>query len=479
MLTTKQAAEYLGISMARIRQLIANGQVVAERQGKSWLVSQESLDAYAATAAVGRPSRREAAAKKATTPSRYILMSCGFEVARCVYDPMQRRFTQLELLDGARAPLALVSYRTRNGGMCHAFNEWWGSRAIPQSRASMPVRMAELGVSSTFEIPLRNNGLSLSDQYWLRPEGSATTWEQINYYRNLFDLGPVDVQGRVGSSAGEWLNAVGLNSPDNTTDGMLRKRWILDEEGQRVLLKGNGESGREVYNEILATMLYRRLLPSWRYVEYRLASWRGHDVSACASFLQDNEEFISAWYVARLFKKPSNHSAYQHYCETCETLGIVGAQRQLDRMLVCDSLLANTDRHWGNFGIIRNVETLEYRPAPIFDTGSSLWSHTTIRDLAAGDYRFTTKPFYENPKRQLDMVYDATWYHPEALVGYVDEVREYLVSIFKAENPADVVCKGLEQRIEAVNAWSRKAPTAGLSPELQALSETLEWVWLD
>ena len=53
MLTTKEAAEYLDVSMARIRQLIGAAQVCAQRNGKSWLVERASLDAYAATATPG------------------------------------------------------------------------------------------------------------------------------------------------------------------------------------------------------------------------------------------------------------------------------------------------------------------------------------------------------------------------------------------------------------------------------------------
>ena len=480
LLTTKEAAEYLGVSMARIRQLIGAAQVCAQRNGKSWLVERASLDAYAATATPGRPatgSTRARVKQVGKSPVSYVLMNRGHQVARCVYDPLERCFTQVEIIDEDRVPLALCTYQAKHS-LRKALNQWWGSRGIPSSRWNFKARLRELEVKSAFELPFRSLGLSLSDQYWLRPEGSDLAWEDVNYLRNSFDMGPLKSDGSVRSSAGPWMNAVGLDSPDNTTDGMLNKRWILDGEGQRLLIKGNGPSGREAYNEVIATKLYRRLLPSWRYVEYQLRSWRGNDVSACASFLRDDEEFIPAWYVFKLKKKSNSHSDFRHYCETCMDLGVQGVVNQLSRMLVCDSILANTDRHWGNFGIIRNIETLEYRVAPIFDTGTSLWSHTPVRDLVNGDYTFTTKPFKKIPGKQLELVIDASWFHPEALEGFEEEVREYLNSVTAGTGPTEAICKGLRARIDAVCSWSRQAPLKPFDSDQAELSETLEWVWL-
>ena len=40
-----------------------------------------------------------------------------------------------------------------------------------------------------------------------------------------------------------------------------------------------------------------------------------------------------------------------------------------DDWLVVDYLMRNTDRHYNNFGLIRDVETLVVRPAPILRYG--------------------------------------------------------------------------------------------------------------
>ncbi len=46
---------------------------------------------------------------------------------------------------------------------------------------------------------------------------------------------------------------------------------------------------------------------------------------------------------------------------------------KLENMYILDFLILNEDRHLGNFGIIRDVNTLEWLDvAPIFDNGQIL-----------------------------------------------------------------------------------------------------------
>ena len=49
------------------------------------------------------------------------------------------------------------------------------------------------------------------------------------------------------------------------------------------------------------------------------------------------------------------------------------AKKQFENMILIDILFSNTDRHWGNFGIIRDSKTLETKKMmPIFDNGFSM-----------------------------------------------------------------------------------------------------------
>lgn len=76
--------------------------------------------------------------------------------------------------------------------------------------------------------------------------------------------------------------------------------------------------------------------------------------------LGENEELITAYDVLCNKKKPSSMNDYQFLLSVYQELGLKNAEEMLTKMFVCDYILANEDRHWRNFGVIRNVETLEY-----------------------------------------------------------------------------------------------------------------------
>ena len=97
-----------------------------------------------------------------------------------------------------------------------------------------------------------------------------------------------------------------------------------------------------------------------------------------------------------------NENKYEHYIRCLNELNVPNANLLIDKMLVCDYILVNKDRHYNNFGVIRNIETLEFISiAPIFDNGCSLWYDEN--DMYIGEF-FLTKPFEEYEKNQLNLV---------------------------------------------------------------------------
>ena len=67
--TTQEAAEYLGISTGRIRQLISSGQLEATKGEQGWLIEQAALDARKAQAKTGRPRKGARADSTEQEPS--------------------------------------------------------------------------------------------------------------------------------------------------------------------------------------------------------------------------------------------------------------------------------------------------------------------------------------------------------------------------------------------------------------------------
>lgn len=128
-------------------------------------------------------------------------------------------------------------------------------RSIPGSRDGLSKVLASLQLSSSTLLPLRSFGLSLSDQYWLKPAAAAVTWEQINFFTNSFSE---DIGAAFFNPSAQKLN-IDFMSPDNTSDGWLKKKWLI-MEGKRCLIKtGSGPYFQEPFNEAVASLLVQNL----------------------------------------------------------------------------------------------------------------------------------------------------------------------------------------------------------------------------
>ena len=230
--------------------------------------------------------------------------------------------------------------------------------------------LAEAAVDVPDELVQRNLGLSLSDQYWIRPQGSGLAWEDINFFNNAFD----DVSLSIASFAPEGKAAAA--KPDNTSDGNLQKYWTC-EGGRRILHKAGAHLNQEPYNELVATALHRRILNASDFVPYSLEGTGTSALSICDVFLTDEEEYVPAFYVNQYANAGERLADYERYVANCEELGVTGVKDALDRMIVCDDIIANYDRHWRNFGLVRNVNSLACRPAPSSYSLITLVQHIT------------------------------------------------------------------------------------------------------
>ena len=337
-----------------------------------------------------------------------------------------------------------------------ALNAWWSGRAIPASRSGLKEALLRMDIPQPQLLLEKCLGLSLSDQYWICPEGSKHSWEEVNFFQNPFseDVGNILFGKSVDG------NAVSLMSPDNTSDGWLKKRWIL-ADGKRCLVKGgSGAVQQEPYNEVFASRLMERLnIP---HVSYRLLVEEGYPYSVCDDFVTLDTELISAWYIMQTQQKPNHISVYRHYLNCCERLGISGMQAALDRMLVLDYLIVNEDRHQNNFGVIRNADTLEYPgAAPIYDSGTSLWFDKPTAMIRA-DAKTVCKPFKTSHEEQIELVQDFEWLDFSALKGIEEELRELVRgSLFIDMARCDALCRGVAGRVKMlkkqVDSHSRNA----------------------
>lgn len=333
-----------------------------------------------------------------------------------------------------------------------ALNDWWTERSIPANRSGVREALETLQISSTKMLLVRCYGLSLSDQYWICPVSSNLCWENINFFHNTFS----DDIGDVLFGENRKKDVLNLSSPDNTSDGNLKKRWkIID--GRRVLLKGGSNPFRQQpFNEVIATELMRRLrIP---HVPYRLVWDQGAPYSVCEDFVDESTELVPAWRIMQTQKRSNSVSVYRHFVDCCAALGIPNVVPFLDRMIVVDYLLANEDRHLNNFGALRDAQTLQWLGmAPIYDSGSSL-GYDRLPAQMRTEKDVPCKPFKNHHNEQLKLVTDWSWINFDALAD-MPAVVETVLTVPGAADYMDAVriraiSEGLERRMENVRLLS-------------------------
>jgi len=337
-------------------------------------------------------------------------------------------------------PVGTVVFKT--GIDRKALNDWWTGRSIPVTRDGLDEALMSIGVSSPVLLLEKCYGLSLSDQYWICPKDSGLAWENVNFFDNDFskDMGEV-----LFGHEPRDRDHVSMMSPDNTSDGWLRKKWVI-ADGKRYLMKGgSGVYQQEPFNEVIASAILRRL--GINHVTYILSFDGSRPYSLCENFIRPETELIPAWRVLQTKKQPNHISLRDHFFACCDNLGIPGVKSALDRMLTLDYIISNEDRHWNNFGLVRNADTLEWLGfAPVFDSGTSLWYDTNRVGM-----KTDCKPFRSDHAEQIKLVEDLNWFDIGALDGLEDEIIE----IFSPSEDVDqtrgkAIAKAVMERAEFI-----------------------------
>lgn len=381
--------------------------------------------------------------------SKYILMHKDNPVAALEIDEASGVISAIgEVYAEEHIPLGITVKRGRIERS--ELNDWWKGRAIPASRSGIKTVLEDLQIATTQRLLEKCLGLSLSDQYWICPQSRNLKWSEINFFENNFsdDMGNI-LFGKV--SSGEMIlnDEISLMSPDNTSDGWLKKKWKIIN-GKRCLIKGgSGAIQQEPYNEVIASKIMERLdIP---HVKYSLIMEEEYPYSICEDFITPQTELISAWYVMQTEKKPNYISVYQHYVNCCEKLGIPKIKESLDQMMVVDYLIANEDRHQNNFGVIRDVKKLNFiGSAPLFDSGTSLWFDKPT-PMIGRTAKLQCKPFKNTHEEQIKLVSSFEWLDISKLNGIEEEFRELVrASIFIDNIRCDAICKAMKERVNSL-----------------------------
>lgn len=302
-------------------------------------------------------------------------MNKNTEVLLTEYDSASSTFTKIyEVYNIEYAPYILKNLYNEKDFNDNSFrinlSKWFQGRGIPSWRDKLDILLHRLNIIAPSELLDKSFGLSLSDQYWLKPINTSISYDDINFFDNDFDYTEF-LEASLSKNSNSIVNASSLTTPNNTTDGMLRKAWII-ENGIRYLLKsGYKNELLQPFNEVLASEICDRL--GFDHVKYTLDTYKDTVVSKCPCFITKNTELITCHQIRNNMDRYDSTKDYEEYIKILEEHGIVDARTQMENMFILDFLIMNEDRHLNNFGIIRDVNTLKWlKCAPIFDNGQSL-----------------------------------------------------------------------------------------------------------
>lgn len=376
-----------------------------------------------------------------------ILMNKNTKVLLADYQPSLGVFTDIyDIYNIDYAPVILKNIYNKEKDLKVILSNWFKGRGIPLWRDDLDLLLTKLNISAPTELLDKAFGLSLSDQYWIKPYNSKIEYRDINFFEH--DFKDAEFADATFSNSAKTDTKISLISPNNTTDGRLKKTWII-EDNKRYLLKGGYKNEvLQPFNEVLASMISSRL--GFNNVPYTLEVINNKIVSKCECFINKDTELVPAYQI--LYDNCDRDNAYEKYINILEEHKVENARSSLEDMFILDYIMLNEDRHLNNFGIVRNVETLNWiSPTPIFDTGESLniIDYSDEEVIINGDGRFFYK--VSNFDNILDNIKDLKRYDLNKLDGICEEFDELLHKYQSITNMTDrrinKICTLLYSRI--------------------------------
>lgn len=257
---------------------------------------------------------------------------------------------QLSVKDESLLPLFLKRV--------HDADLWLETRAIDHHRANSRLLKKALRITNKDDLSavLFANGATITDNYWVRAVGTELSYADVqfdgDYFSKLALRGDYDSFNRAAGSKG-------TKTPELTNIGSFEKCWKLrDGKWQMWKQANHNEQFSELFISRLGLALgmnmavYTRgdgIVKTWDFTEGKV------NFEPANAFMGDNEDYADVL------------QALQTLCPA--------AIPDYIRMIFMDTIVANPDRHTGNFGLLRDKQTGQCTGlAPNFDNNMALIS---------------------------------------------------------------------------------------------------------
>lgn len=242
------------------------------------------------------------------------------------------------------------------------FTKWVRNRYATKHRNHLADYLKSMNADNMRGFIKLTHSISLNDTYWIKEDCENLTWSQVSPYTNEFDEIIQHLAFDATSLKGMPLSSI---TPEFGTNGAYEKCWVREQDGIYLYKRGTEgftNSGLEPYSEVLASQVFVKMNAG---ILYDILEYRGKSTSRCKLFTNESIGFVP---YRVLGSRGDTIVDVFNYYES------IGCDEEFRRMLVCDSITFNTDRHKGNFGCIYDTDTQEILDmAPCFDYNLALF----------------------------------------------------------------------------------------------------------
>lgn len=238
-------------------------------------------------------------------------------------------------------------------GNLNNFHYWCASRLLTLDRSHAKAILNSVGLSQATtdkeraQVALTYRCLTLTDVFWVRSKGDKVTFEEVNLYSNHLDKTFVDIalRGKQYTVQNEYL------ARDLSTNGCFPKAWRRMGDGFQLLKDGGDDA---VDRELLASQICRCF--DVAQVLYEEAEFEGERVTQSTNFTSLANGIASIEALEILLK--NRDTDVRKFILKLD-------KRNYYMMNIVDYLVGNTDRHWGNWGVL--VDNRNNKPIRLHD----------------------------------------------------------------------------------------------------------------
>ncbi len=247
------------------------------------------------------------------------------------------------------------------------FNYWCATRVLTLDRKYAKEILNSIGMLQAVtdkeraKIALSYRCASLTDVFWVKLRKERISFRDVNLYENHLDNTFIDIalKGKQYTVQNEYL------ARDLSTNGCFPKAWQRMDGGFRLLKDGGADA---VERELLASQICRCFDVS--QVRYEKDYFDGEKVSVSSNITSKEYSIVS---MEAFEVYAANHGRNtKKYILSLD-------KHNYHMMNIVDYLIGNTDRHWGNWGVlVSNTNNKPVRLHALMDFNQAFHAYDTM-----------------------------------------------------------------------------------------------------